>query len=434
MAGLPLCTAPFTSLIIDTHKGVRPCCTWDDLYFGNLRQDRLTDILQGEGWRRLREAHLHHEWPRGCINCRQREEQTGWSLRQSYLGREASLQKADGCYFSPNWQAGLTYLELNSSNLCNLACLHCTGAFSSRWLHEERKLEREGVSFEGHGTGNQDGRRFQTHELHLPDARLLLENLARLDLSFLETVNLKGGEPMLNRDVRVLMRSLHEQGLLPGVEIHVSTNGTCIQEETLACLGHARSVKIWLSVDGAGPVQEYIRHGKASIALVEETIGRIARIGSAEFGLCTSVMPYNVFTLDRILAWWESLHARFPTRRFLGARFTLMVTVPRHLSLGVLQDSTRQGLIDFYRSRPLPSHPPDRPDAGWMAGLARTVRSAFGGNRRDPYGDVIQALRQPYLGHEVHNRFVAYTRRMDACRGKRVLEAIPELRREMVLL
>jgi len=436
VTGLPLCTAPFTSVVVDTHKGVRPCCTWDDAYFGNLRSEGLAGILQGPAWTALKEAHLRGEWPRGCINCLERERETGWSLRQSYLDRRASLQGAEGCYFSRDWRQGLTYLELNTTNLCNLACIHCTGAFSSRWLAEERRLEAAGVHFQGHGTANGDGLRFQTHELHLPDRGLLLDNLARVDLGRLRYLNVKGGEPMLNRDVPAVLAFLADRGVLPGVEVHVSTNGTRVQEEALALLRDARRVRVWFSVDGTGKVQEYIRRGRSSIRVVEGTLRKWTGLANAEFGLCTSVMPYNVFSLDRVLAWWESLPESFPSHRFLETRFSLMITVPAHLSLRCLQDATRARLMDFYRRSSGPGGRPRRGAGrgGWLERIARAAGRGRRGGPNGPYADVIQALAQPYAGHELHNRFVEYTLRMDACRNTRVLDAVPELKEEMVRL
>lgn len=438
----PLCTAPFTSVVIDTHKGIRPCCSWDDLYFGNLRSESLSAILAGARWAQVKEDHLRGAWPQGCINCREREEQTGWSLRQSYLPGDASLGGVPGCYFSPHWDKGLTYLELNSTNLCNLACIHCTGAFSTRWLAEEERMERDGRHFDGHGRGGQDGMRYQTHEVHLPDNRLLLDTLAGLDLDRLAFVNLKGGEPMLNSDVKALLGFLRGKGILPQVEVHVSTNGTLADPEILEGLACARRVRIWLSVDGSGPIQEYIRYGDSSIAVIERTIAECARLENVEFGLCTSVMPYNIFSLERIYHWWRSLPKTFRGRaRFLEPSFSLMITVPAYLSVRCLKDATRRRLAAFYKGL-------DRGGRGGgvepLLGLAGLARSAYGmvraGLRRDrhrrtgPYADVITMLEQPYLGDDLHNRFVEYTLAMDEYRGTRIAEVVPELEDEMVIL
>jgi len=436
----PICTAPFTGVVIDTHKGIRPCCSWDDLYFGNLGNETLSAILAGARWAELKEDHLRGVWPKGCLNCREREEQTGWSLRQSYIPRDVSLGGSTGCYFSPHWDKGLTYLELNSTNLCNLACIHCTGAFSTRWLPEEQRMERDGRHFEGHGRGGRDGMRYQTHEVHLPDNRLLLDNLAGIDLDRLAFVNLKGGEPMLNSDVKVLLGFLRSKGILPQVEVHVSTNGTLTDAEILEGLACARRVRIWLSVDGSGPVQEYIRFGDSSIGVIERTIAECTRLGNVEFGLCTSVMPYNIFSLERIYEWWRSLPKKFRGRaRFLEPSFSLMITVPAYLSVRCLQDATRRRLAAYYERLDRGS----RQEGGMEPlGLAGLARRAYGlvragrrrSRRRGPYADVVTMLEQPYLGDDLHNRFVEYTLAMDEYRGTRILEVAPELEDEMVIL
>ncbi len=346
-----------------------------------------------------------------------------------------SLDGKTGSNYSPAWSEGLTYLELNSTNLCNLACLHCTGAFSTRWLQDEKRLREDGYRFEGHGTGDHDGSRYQTHEVNLPDSELLFQNISDMDLSMLAFVNLKGGEPMLNSDVKTLLGFLRSKGILPQVKIHLSTNATLVDSEILDHLASAACVRVWLSVVGVGRLQEYIRYGESSIHVIERTISEYGKLTHIELGLCTSVMPYNVFSLDKIYGWWSALPGAYPSVRFLDAEFNLMVTVPSYLSIRCLKDATRKKLIAFYERRNVRMH--GSKIATWTHRLFQKAGALLMGSYKGyklpgPYSHVIAMLEQPYLGDAVHRRFVEYTFAMDRYRGTNVLDVVPELKDELV--
>jgi arsenate reductase-like glutaredoxin family protein len=44
----PLCSAPFSSLMIDTNKGVKPCCNWSGKFWGNLKDNTIEEIKNTE--------------------------------------------------------------------------------------------------------------------------------------------------------------------------------------------------------------------------------------------------------------------------------------------------------------------------------------------------------------------------------------------------
>jgi hypothetical protein len=287
---------------------------------------------------------------------------------------------------SPNWQRGITYLELNSSNLCNLQCRHCCSVFSSRWSQHEHRHGRPAA------------------DITRPDRELLLRSLAEVDMRHLDYVSIKGGEPMLNADVRTLLEHLQQIGVFGNVVVDIVTNGTVVDPATLALLRAAKEVRICLSIDGVGAVQPYIRHGGSGIDKVERSIAIYAAMPNVTLTRNTSVMVYNVFQLDAIDAWWTGLGTRFPGR-YLHPDFSLLVLSPEALSIACLQDHTRAALAAKYAAL-------------------------------DPrlYGTVVAMLRAPFAGAERHDAFVDLTESMDRELGCSVLDAVPELAPEMARL
>src|SRR5262249_16908353 len=226
------CTAPFTSFVIDPDKGVRPCCSFDG-YQGNLRQNLLTDILGGDQWRAIQRQVSEGKMPDGCANCYAREKATGWSVRN--VSFDPRLTRND------NWKRSLTQIEINSSNVCNLACTHCSSAFSSRWGDLTAKLDEENVPHYRN-----------YHSVYKSDPDNMVRQLAALDLSYLEIARFKGGEPFLNPDFPAVLRHLSDRGILNKINVQVVTNGSIVKEESLDLLRQAGAVQLIISVDGTG--------------------------------------------------------------------------------------------------------------------------------------------------------------------------------------
>jgi hypothetical protein len=377
----PLCSAAATAVLIDVDKGVRPCCAYEGDHapnrssVGNLREQSLAEILGGDEWSKVREKLAASEVPKGCAACVTRERHTGHSQRVVIEN-----------FRSPNWHKGVTFLELNSSNLCNLRCRHCNSVFSSRWSkHQER-----------HGRKHMP--------VVLPDSELLLENLRGIDVSLVDRINLKGGEPMINSDVMVLLRHLDDEGVLGNVVIHTVTNGSLVNEEFLEFAARARELRVRISVDGVGEVQQYIRDGGASIKKIEAAVARYTQLPNAWLARSTSVMAYNVSTLDEMDLWWDGLADRYPGN-YVDHIYDWFVIDPRHLSLHCLQDETRQEIASRYEKLP-------------------TKR----------YEKVLKMLAMPFAGVSMHNEFVRQTKRIDGEFGRKWQDSIPELAHEMVVL
>src|SRR5215831_13735325 len=77
----PYCTAFHTSVCVDPNKTVRPCCSYQGS-FGNLGEQRLTEILSSAEWEAAKEAIEKGETPDGCRLCKTQEDTTGWSVRK----------------------------------------------------------------------------------------------------------------------------------------------------------------------------------------------------------------------------------------------------------------------------------------------------------------------------------------------------------------
>lgn len=398
------CTAPLTALLIDTNKGVRPCCTYYGNYLGNMKTENLVDIFNGEEWKKLKQQMKANEWPDGCLNCKEREEITDFSVRKLFL---------NGTFDVGGWEEEkITYLELSGSNICNLACLHCSPGFSSRWVRESSKVKaafdilpetQKTVlhNLDCLGMSVEDIRSRST-KMHLPTPNLLIRNLEKLDLTSLKTINFKGGEPLLNSETLAVLYYLEEHSILKNVHIVFSSNGTFMTPEIISILGKCKSIAFNISLDGIGELFNYIRYGELKFDSLEPVVAQLNTLSNIYVEFQASVMNYNIFRLMDIKEWVLQMTAKYKVvREYVG--FSNCVQSPNYLSLQTLSDATRIKLSEYYNQFP--------------------QNLGFSG--------VLSTLSSPYAGDAIHDKWVGYTELMQSVRKNNILEIVPELEEEL---
>ena len=77
------CSAPWTSLFIDTNGDVKPCCA-STYPLGNVNNDSIDDVLSGEVIKDVRQQLLSGEKPEHCRSCYESEQVSGSSTRDYF--------------------------------------------------------------------------------------------------------------------------------------------------------------------------------------------------------------------------------------------------------------------------------------------------------------------------------------------------------------
>ena len=379
----PLCLAPWNGILIDTDKQVRPCCA-TSTFFGNLNQNSLDEIISGPVWTDVKTKLANQEWPVACQGCKASEERTGWSVRTSFL----TYKKFEGCIDNE-----IVYLELDGSNICNLACLHCSPKFSSKWLSEWSSLEKD-IDFLYPAN-------IPKPEYFSVDPALILTNLEKLDLSKLKYMVFKGGDPLLNEETLIALKHFDKISVLSNLEIDLFTNGTVINKEILHLLNKAETVYFNVSVDGVGKLNEYIRYGNGSNT--ENIKKNIEVFKSSVKGFrvqpSVSTMIYNIFNLLEIRDFWMELNSKYE-RDNNQIAFRILVNNPIYLNIQILPKDVRKELIEYYKKNQL----------------------------LDEFEIVLKTLAGEYLGDKVHNEWVTYTKKMEKLRGNSIVELVPRLK------
>ena len=400
-----ICTAPFTSVLIDVNKNIKPCNQYaegplvdafkrpvrDKLTLGNLHDSSLVDILNSQNYKDLRKQMYNDIPPKGCEYCIQREAETGFNQRQSFMPAGSATTSTDGATsyngrsYSDNWQKGITTLEIDTSNICNLTCLGCDSFFSSAWTRIEDSIEV-----------NDNTRFYMSKKLYRnvphcnPIADKLIKELSNVNLSYLERVVYKGGEPFLNKDMLLSLTHFDRIGVLS------------------------------------------IRYSNAEVSTASNMIEFCNQFTGSTNSVIISMMPtimvYNVFSLDKLLNWWlldvvplymhdDNLEVSpsFHSSHFLRNK--------PWLTLRALQPDTIAHLIAYYEKQ-------SKNDLYKQCNIGAFIKSDA-----NPFSNLIAVLkRTEYGGDILHDQMVKYIRDLDKVTNQRILHVVPEMKNEMAYL
>ena len=126
--------------------------------------------------------------------------------------------------------------QLTTSNLCNQACVSCNSNFSSKWAEIETKMGINPIPFKS-----------------------LDISSFNIDYKSAQRISLAGGEPFFDPRTFEILEKLIEQN---NVDCFISlvTNGNIkLKKVQLDLLAKFKNLNICISIDGIGPVFEYLR-------------------------------------------------------------------------------------------------------------------------------------------------------------------------------
>jgi sulfatase maturation enzyme AslB (radical SAM superfamily) len=226
------CPLPFSHLAIRPNGRVFPCCIfrWD-----SVPEDfKISDpnVFNHPFLENIRNKMRNNEPVDGCSRCYENEEKTGKSTRVYFMekGKDFGLDVG-------STDASLVYLDLALSNTCNNKCRMCGPELSTNWYSDAKALG-----------------------MKIPKG-IIEQNvvLANYDLSTLRAIKLIGGEPLMEeaKFIDVLKRCDRTQ-----LSIMLTTNATLTPSpELYSLLSECKQVRINLSIDAFGPLNDFLRKG-----------------------------------------------------------------------------------------------------------------------------------------------------------------------------
>ena len=305
-----VCSYPFFAAAIRPNGLTIPCCRYphideEDSYVWNDR------VRNTEHWKDIRDKMLSGEPVEGCHGCYQDERNGLRSMRQHSLSK-----------FTPteNKTVPVQQLEVSFSNLCNLACAHCSGFFSSKWQAEDKKANR--VETKGFLKNDFD--------------------FEKWDLSSVTDLKIIGGEPFMEgAKFKKLLRSLD----LTKVNLQICTNGTILPDQELKDLiEQCNNVYLCVSMDGIYTANDWYRWPSKfddCISIIKTFEEWWQHKSNVHFIIHTVVNLVNVLELDKLV---DYIHNNLPLWKVEWD----WIRWPHWQQLSSLPNSTKNNLIEKF--------------------------------------------------------------------------------------
>jgi MoaA/NifB/PqqE/SkfB family radical SAM enzyme len=314
------CILPWIHAQTKPNGQIKPCCRFDHRHedyreehgwkwdrFNINKGMTFKEAVESPEWQEIRDAMLKNKDVPGCRKCY--AEQTR-NLENKKRAR--SMRVKENWFWNknnqfevehPNELGKLRYIELALGNYCNLKCRTCTADLSSTWEAEENILSKY----------YEDRYTYPTQHVE--------QNWKIEDFEYVEEIKFTGGEPMLHPNFIKVIDLILQTGRAHLVNLDIFTNASWVpKEKVLSRLRQFRSVKINLSIDGIGKVNDYVR-APSKWDVVESSVktwiaeeAKYEDIFVIKWAPCISL--YNVWQFTEMVEWWTNLQIEFKGKGF----------------------------------------------------------------------------------------------------------------------
>jgi MoaA/NifB/PqqE/SkfB family radical SAM enzyme len=246
------CVLPWVNITVDPDGSIKPCCVSQDFIKKptgekfNLGFDKIEDIVNSKDLVDIRQKMLAGEKVAGCSQCYQHEEYGGKSQRLQYNQMfplkfsQSHVERTD-----------IKYFDLRLGNLCNLNCRSCSPKNSSQFSKEINELHNTNIT--------------KFHEI-LPltidtwyESDVFMDNIDS-QLKNIKLLYLTGGEPTIIKKNFEILNKLISTGFSKNITVMINSNMTNLNSDFYEILDEFKSVIFFASIDGTGPIQEYLRY------------------------------------------------------------------------------------------------------------------------------------------------------------------------------
>ncbi len=267
------CPYIHANMQINSYGKIRPCCRFDGFIENDQSELNLKDMFYGDNMTSLRTDFSLIEkdaYVDSCFRCYNEEKLRTKSLRQKYPFKVEGTR--------------LEVVELSFSNVCNFKCRTCASATSTSWQSDDEFLSHNGFSERSPRPFSQLGK------------------IVYDGIDSIRHVKITGGEPFLYKRIEENLHNIVENNRECSICIY--TNGSIFPSDNIIkTLKRFKSVYIAISIDGFGPVNEYIRHGSIW-SETEENVKKWRETGFI-IRIVSVVSAYSLPRFKELLDWWK---------------------------------------------------------------------------------------------------------------------------------
>lgn len=316
------CILPFTHSEIEPLGVAFLCCqsteklkTDDDEFF-IFGKHNHNDLWKGKQYRKIRKDIIEGKKVKECNVCYNVEKNNGTSTRhlenQKYTaGRLGTARDYSININTGNKHASPITWDIRLNNICNLKCRMCSPDASSQIRKEMKdnpKLVQQNLYL--HSDADIDDHLGPKARGYRPIPGATYDAKDPTDiiktLPFAEKLTFLGGEPTLQPEVQFILDEAIAQGRFD-IELDITTNLTNVTDRWLESLSRFDMVFLQFSLDGVGPVNDYIR-SNSNWGAIESNCQKYLEIepnGKTEwqFSIHQTVNMYNILNFWEVHRW-----------------------------------------------------------------------------------------------------------------------------------
>ena len=301
-----MCAHAWVGLHVDPGGTTRLCCEYTDTIKDdqgtefNIRQNSITEILDSQYLKSVRDIFRKNMLPDGCNRCAIAEKQQGISKRM------LTPYKLENVYGYINWESDrvddhLSFIGGHLGNLCNLKCRICSPVYSSSIAIEQlNQLPKDSRKTHPVYSMLSENSWANTSDAFWAQIKTLVPKVRNFEIL--------GGEPLLIKENIEFMEWLIEQGHSQDVIFEFTTNGT-VYPKVFDSIEKFKRLTLTISVDNIGPMFEVERHG-ITWQEFEKNFDKFLmcrnKNESVKIGISISVNIQNVLYLPELVQWLES--------------------------------------------------------------------------------------------------------------------------------
>jgi len=230
---------------------------------------------------------------------------------------------------------GLSFLELNLGNTCNLRCRTCGPHASSQWAKESFDVYYKNTVT--HGKFTEFIRRFSNS---FDDDSPFWQDLED-NLSTIRQLDFYGGEPFMAKKMWRVLQVAVDKGYAKDIELHYATNGSFWPEE-VEYFQYFKTVSISFSIDGIGEQFEFLRY-LAEWSVVKENMEKArayrALHPNIQLGWCITLSNMNIYNLPELFDEYYRTYSDFGS-------YLNLVHGPRPFNISIMPDDVKKIVLD----------------------------------------------------------------------------------------
>lgn len=251
-----------------------------------------------------------------------------------------------------------SYLEIAFDTTCNLKCLYCGPAVSSKWMEEIMQHGPFDTTCESHGLGLI----YRNKEMPIPNNQYnpfkdaFWEWWPTLKHS-LKVFRVTGGEPLMSKSMWRVLDDLVEEPAMD-LTVVINSNFTTIPqlfdklvEKAQVLEKSIKSFQVTTSAECTGKQAEYIRHGLDYDLFLRNCEKFLESTERAKLTVTLTVNALSIFTMAEFLESVYQMRQKFPRRVFISIAY---LRHPKFMDVRIL--NKKEAFMTLDRAREIIEH------------------------------------------------------------------------------